>query len=532
MESEQANRPQWTGRGFEIWFFVVLVPGRERALWVRLTRFCDGGASDARIWAVLSEGQGVTAQREILPLEQMTTEAPDGSFHLRVGESELRRGFSRGRCGRIAWELCFEPNSAAVARVPKLPGFVPLGTRATHPHAEAPVRGWVELDGRRLALDGGLLTQMHLWGHKRVEWLRWAWVPRFDRDGQLELTAVAPEAGGPGLCALWARVGDQVFDGSGLLKAARARVSSVRPGVLHHVGAYGAHRLVVRTWAVAESFAGWDYRQVGGGDLHVAQSNLARCELELFRKVGLGWQPERRLRSTCAALEFHGPEEPPELGYVAWDAREVRARERRVTPSEPTPRPPSEPGRWIDTPAPDKIVALGLTYREHVAETGSAPDAVVFPIEPSAWIGAGPTPSALPSPSSARLRASIARLDPGLVPRLAGFGFMPALLDYEAEVGLLLLDGLRGPHELERIASGGRVGWVVANDVTARSIQILGEGQPDRLAYWTASKSLPGCKPTSARAWLPERFELDRWPALRLQTRVNGALRQDAALEL
>ena len=374
MESEQANRPQWTGHGFEIWFFVVLVPGSERALWVRLTRFCDGGASDARIWAVVSEGKDVTAQREILPLERMSTEAADKSFHLRVGESELRRGFSAGRCGRIAWELSFEPGDAAVARVPKLPGFVPLGTRATHPHAEAPVRGWVELDGRRLALDGGLLTQMHLWGHKRVEWLRWAWVPRFDQDGQLELTAVAPEAGGAGLCALWARIGDQVFDNTGLLKAARAKVSTVRPGVLHHVGAHGAHRLVVRTFAAAPSFAGWDYRQIGGGDLHVAQSNLARCELELFRKVGLGWQPERRLRSTCAALELHGPEDFPELAYVAWDSREPRPRERRAAPSEPTPRPPSEPGRWIDTPAPEKIVALGLTYREHVAETSSAPE--------------------------------------------------------------------------------------------------------------------------------------------------------------
>lgn len=531
-DPEQANRPQATGRGFEIWFFVVLVPGLERALWVRLTRFRDAGASDARIWAVVSEGTGVTAQRELLPLEHMTTEAEDGSFRLRVGDAELRRGFSRGRCGRIAWELSFIPSDSPVERVPKLPGFVPLGTHATHPHAEAPVTGWVELDGRRLPLDGGLLTQMHLWGSKRVEWLRWVWVPRFDQDGQLELTAVAPEAGGVGLCALWARIGAQIFDGSGLLKSMRAKVSSVRPGVLHHVAAHGAHRLVVRTWAAAESFAGWDYRQLGGGDLHVAQSNLARCELELFRRVGLGWQPERRLRSTCAALEFHGPEEHSEFSYVPWDSREALPRQRRRAASEPAPRPPSEPGRWIDTPAPDRIVALGLTYKEHVAETGSAPDAVVFPIEPAAWVGAGPSPGELLSPSSARLMASLSRLDPALPRQLAGLGFLPALLDYEAEVGLLLLDGLRGPEGLERLTSGGRVAWVVANDVTARSVQILGEGQPDRLAYWTAAKSLPGCKPTSARAWRPERFELDRWPALRLQTRVNGALRQDAALDL
>jgi 2-keto-4-pentenoate hydratase/2-oxohepta-3-ene-1,7-dioic acid hydratase in catechol pathway len=62
-------------------------------------------------------------------------------------------------------------------------------------------------------------------------------------------------------------------------------------------------------------------------------------------------------------------------------------------------------------------------------------------------------------------------------------------------------------------------------------VQILGEGQPDRLAYWTAAKSMPSCKPTSPRTWVPERFDLDRWPALRLETRVNGSVRQSAALD-
>ena len=31
------------------------MPGRARALWVRLTRFRDDERADARIWAVLSE---------------------------------------------------------------------------------------------------------------------------------------------------------------------------------------------------------------------------------------------------------------------------------------------------------------------------------------------------------------------------------------------------------------------------------------------------------------------------------------------
>jgi 2-keto-4-pentenoate hydratase/2-oxohepta-3-ene-1,7-dioic acid hydratase in catechol pathway len=538
--SEQANRSRWTGRGFEIWFFVVLVPDREHALWVRLTRFADGDASDSRIWAVVSEPGRVTAQREIHPIEVLGSEGSEGRFHLHVGSAkqglncaDLGHGVSSGICGRITWGFHYEATDPVIERMPKLPGFLPLGTRAVHPHAEAQVQGWVDVDDRRILLDGGLFTQMHIWGQRRVEWLRWAWAPCFDQDGELELTTVAPKAGGSNLCSLWARIGDEVFDNSGLLTAVRAELLPVRAGVLHHVARKAGTRLVVRVWAAPETFAGWDYRQIGGGDLHVAQSNLAHCELELYRRVGLGWRPERRLQSRCAALEFHGPDDFPEFSYVAWDAREPQPRARAsasASASVQTAEPPG-PGAWIETPQPSNIVALGLTYKAHARETASGPDPVVFTIDPEAWSSDART---LTRPSSARLRQTLARLDPSLPSTLAEaeFGFMPAMLDYEVELALLLLDGLPGPEAIGSLASSGRVALLVANDVTARSVQILGEGQANRLAYWTAAKSLPGFAPTSARAWVPERFDLDAWPPLRLETHVNGTVRQDASLQL
>ena len=67
--SQRDNLPQWSGRGYEIWFFVVLMPDTARALWVRMTRFASEVASDARVWAVVSEDGGVTMQRELLPLD-------------------------------------------------------------------------------------------------------------------------------------------------------------------------------------------------------------------------------------------------------------------------------------------------------------------------------------------------------------------------------------------------------------------------------------------------------------------------------
>lgn len=531
MSAADGNRPRWSGRGFEIWFFVVLVPGRDTALWVRMTRFADGAASDSRVWAVVADGGAVTAERAIFPLAELTVEDDErGAPCVRVGGAELGGGFARGSCGAIRWSLQF--TGEAARRLPHVPEFVPLGTRSHHTCAEGQVTGFVEVDGRRVDLDGGAITQMHIWGQRRVEWLRWAWVPRFEGGGALELTAVAPKAGRQHLSALWVRLGEgpdaEIIDHTGLLAAVRGRVRASRAGVLHHVApAPGGRRLVLRVWAEPATFAGWDYRQIGGGDLRVAQSDLARCELEIYRRAGLGWRPERRLRSTCAALEFHGPQAFEGFDYVPWEAREVANKRGEVRPA--TREHDSPPGEWIETPRPAKIVALGLTYRAHAEETASGPDSVVFSIDPAAWTAGD---GELVVPSSAQLMAAAASLDPRLPAELAGFGFMPAMLDYEVELGLVLLDGLDDVAELDAFAGGGKVALVVANDVTARSLQILGEGQRDRLAYWSAAKSLPGFMPTTKRAFVPARFELDAWPALRLQTRVNGELRQNSAAAL
>lgn len=155
-------------------------------------------------------------------------------------------------------------------------------------------------------------------------------------------------------------------------------------------------------------------------------------------------------------------------------------------------------GEWIDTPTPARLVALGLSYKAHVKETGSGPDPVVFEIDPAAWtVGDGE----IVRPSTEQLLDALADLDfdHTLRATMTAFGFVPAMLDYEVEIGLVLLDGLSDP------GIPGRVAFVVANDVSARTLQILGEDQANRLDDWNAAKSFPGFAPTTARAWVPAR---------------------------
>lgn len=331
---------------------------------------------------------------------------------------------------------------------------------------------------------------------------------------------MAPRANGPGLCALWGQLDGVALETPGLARAARERVETVRPDLLHHASARGGRRVVVRAWADDATFAGWDYRHVGGGQARVAQSDLATCEVEIYRRRGLGWCPEKRLRSRCAAVELHGPEAFPSFHYVPWEAAPSAA--PRVDASAPRDPDAPVPGTWIHTPRPTRIVALGLTYRAHADETANELDPVVFEVDPAAWTSGEPP---IVRPSTERLRDALAALDPSLPDALRDFGFLPAMLDYEVEVGLVFLDGL------DDAEAPGRVGFVLTNDVTARTLQVLGEGQPNRLAYWSAAKSFPSFAPTGARAFVPAHLPLDAWPALRLETRVNGALRQSATLD-
>ena len=170
------------------------------------------------------------------------------------------------------------------------------------------------------------------------------------------------------------------------------------------------------------------------------------------------------------------------------------------------------------------VWAMGLTYADHVRETGERPGApVVFakPCQPTV------NPARVPMPSSATLAEVLQRLDPeGSRRWLQRMPDVPVLLDYEVEVGLRLLEDW--PVEAqERMPA---LGFFLANDVTARSVQMAGLGAASPLPFWSASKGLEGFLPVSDSLWCPDQVSPDQWPDITISTRVNGQLRQQAAL--
>ena len=134
--------------------------------------------------------------------------------------------------------------------------------------------------------------------------------------------------------------------------------------------------------------------------------------------------------------------------------------------------------------------------------------------------------SSVAIPSHQELQKSAEGLEPGITDILENEGVnLSALLDHEVELAFVLLESI-SEQELNDPNFAPNIGFFIANDLSARSVAILGEGQGNRYDYWGASKSFSGFTPISGRIWVPRTSSPDAIPCVTLQTHVNGELRQ------
>jgi len=144
--------------------------------------------------------------------------------------------------------------------------------------------------------------------------------------------------------------------------------------------------------------------------------------------------------------------------------------------------------------APQKILAIGLNYRDHAREAGVAlPESpVVFAKTPNAIIGPD---------DSITFRAEDS-----------------SEVDFEAELAVVI--GRRARRVAEPEALGHVLGYTVCNDVSARDAQ-FGDGQ------WVRGKSFDTFCPLGP--WVVTADEVGDVQNLGIRARVNGALYQDSS---
>jgi 2,4-didehydro-3-deoxy-L-rhamnonate hydrolase len=140
---------------------------------------------------------------------------------------------------------------------------------------------------------------------------------------------------------------------------------------------------------------------------------------------------------------------------------------------------------------PQKIVCVGLNYRDHAAEGGAEIPAepVLFAKWPNALVGTG---------------------DAIRLPEASDF------VDYEAELGVVI--GRRAARVSAEDAPLYIAGYVAANDVTARDLQ-LSDGQ------WVRSKSFDTFLPVSG---ITPADQVQDPQNLRIRTTLNGRVMQDS----
>jgi len=142
---------------------------------------------------------------------------------------------------------------------------------------------------------------------------------------------------------------------------------------------------------------------------------------------------------------------------------------------------------------PGKIVCIGRNYAEHAKETGSdVPKApIIFAKFPSALIGNGET--------------------------ITWSESITKQVDWEGELAVII--GKRARNVTEEDALNHVFGYTIANDVSARDLQLREDSQ------WTRGKSLDTFCPLGP--WIVTRDELGDPHKLSVKTTVSGELRQD-----
>ena len=147
--------------------------------------------------------------------------------------------------------------------------------------------------------------------------------------------------------------------------------------------------------------------------------------------------------------------------------------------------------RLLSPVRPSKIVCIGRNYREHAKELNHA-----IPTEPLIFLK---PPSAVIGPRERILRPVS----------------LSQRVDHEGELGVVIGKTCRQLRESDDVREC-ILGYTCVNDVTARDLQ-------NKDGQWSRAKGFDTFCPIGPFVV----SDLDPWTGIRVQTRVNGELRQD-----
>ncbi|MBK7641400.1 MAG: fumarylacetoacetate hydrolase family protein [Bacteroidetes bacterium] len=186
-------------------------------------------------------------------------------------------------------------------------------------------------------------------------------------------------------------------------------------------------------------------------------------------------------------------------------------------------------GVFFDFDSVNHIYGFGLIYQQHIVQTSASYNANDTPpiFKKSLNSILQGNKMIVKMPTIENLRNAMNTIEPGLAD--LAFNNMPTLkplVDYEVELGIIILEKIN-LSDLEDDKFIPKLGFFIANDVSERSIAVLGDGKANKFDYWGVSKDFEGFTPLPQKYWVPNQFNKDQIPCVTIQTFVNGKIRQE-----
>jgi len=174
----------------------------------------------------------------------------------------------------------------------------------------------------------------------------------------------------------------------------------------------------------------------------------------------------------------------------------------------------------------NSVYAIALTYPGIIYQSGSEYHPEVMPPVFRKLPQAISTGKAVKYPSQNILLDQIRKIEPSLSKTLLEkFEIVPPLIDYEVELGIILLNDI-SRNQLVDPTFSPRLGYFLANDLQSISFAVLGLGLKLESEYFNVKGSFPGFLPISKFMWVPKSEKENSTLCIDIQTTVNGELRQ------
>jgi hypothetical protein len=187
------NALQWRGEPghYEVYYVTLTDPGTGVGFWIRYTMVAPlaetGQQPSCSLWFMAMDPNDPNAnvgEKVSFPASELDAQAEP--FELRINGSTLTDHGMTGameRDGRrLAWDLNWNPRLPAYGHVhPFLRAARIAKTILFLPHPDVEVNGSIDIDGRRIDVQGARGGQAHLWGSKHAS--RWAWAHCSDFTG-------------------------------------------------------------------------------------------------------------------------------------------------------------------------------------------------------------------------------------------------------------------------------------------------------------------------------------------------------------